>query len=237
MENTQKQFWKLIGEIIIFGSIWGLLDALSASTLVAHAAPFLRGKQVCTCALVNGFFGLFILTVAYRIHNNWQMYFGIGFVSALFKILNLFILTLPNVNGNVVYQPVVNPALSALATSIVFTVIVMSTPKLLESGLIARIALGAIAGALVSIGFIYLAFYVSRTPPLIVASPTEFILSFHTPTLVIIGTISLPLGYMIGNKLQLIERSYFEMKAWIRYTGTLGIFMICSFTSAWFLIS
>ena len=111
--KTQNGNWSnvapiLIG-ILVFGSIWGLLDAISTGALFSHIAPTLRSHQICICPLTGAVFGFFIMALALAIYKKPAMLIGIGAVAALFKLLNFAIIPLPVINGDVVYQPVPRP--------------------------------------------------------------------------------------------------------------------------------
>jgi hypothetical protein len=139
--------------IILFGSIWGLLDAVSTGALFLHIAPFLKSHHICVCALTSATFGGFIMSLALRIYRRPAMLIGIGAVAALFKLLNFAILPLPIVNGQVVYQPVVNPALAAFVVSLIFALIGGLLLNRLEASIPIRVGAGALAGVLGAIFF------------------------------------------------------------------------------------
>ncbi len=191
----------LIG-ILVFGSIWGLFDAVSVGVLFSGVGPLLNQSKVCICPLTGAIVGFFIMAFALAIYKKPAMLIGIGIVAAAFKLLNFAIVTLPIVKGSVVYQPVVNPALSAFVQSIVFALVAALLLKGLEGRSLLRvgIAAGALAGFLGVVAFVYAAFYVTQTHPLIVNTPWQFIFPLHGPAATGLGAIFLPLGYWAGVK-------------------------------------
>ena len=200
--NWQNKKSILIG-ILVFGSIWGLLDAILVGALFLHIAPFLRSHLICICPLTVAIFGVFIMALALAIYKKPMMLIGIGAVAALFKLLNFAILPLPIVNGQVVYQPVVNPALAAFMASLVFALIATLLLNRLESNVPLRVGVGALAGFLGMVAFVYAAFYLTHTHPLIVNTPWQFIAApLHGPATAALGAIFLPLGYLAGMKLR-----------------------------------
>lgn len=217
--------------ILVFGSIWGLLDAISVGALFSHIAPSLRSHDICICTLTSAFFGFFIMAMALAIYRKPMMLIGIGSVAALFKLLNFAIIPLPIVDGNVVYQPVVNPALGAFTASVVFALVAALLLNRLESSVPIRVGAGAVAGFLAAVAFVYAAFYLTHTHPLIVDTPWQFIAPLHGPATAALGAIFLPLGYLAGMKLR--ERAFSLMTARPRfyYVGA-GVTVLCLGISA-----
>jgi hypothetical protein len=217
--------------ILVFGSIWGLLDAISTGALFSHIAPFLHDNQICICPLTGAVFGFFIMAMVLAIYKKPMMLIGIGAVAALFKLLNFAIIPLPVVKGAVVYQPVVNPALGAFMGALVFALVAALLLNRLESSVFIRVGAGAVAGFLGTVAFVYAAFYLTHTHPLIVDTPWQLIAPLHGPAAAALGAIFLPLGYLAGMKLR--ERAFSLMTARPRfyYLGA-GVTVLCLGISA-----
>ncbi len=218
--------------ILVFGSIWGLLDAMSTGALFLRIAPFLHSHHICVCPLTSAIFGGFIMASALRIYRRPAMLIGIGAVAALFKLLNFAILPLPIVKGQVVYQPVVNPALAAFMASLVFALIGGLLLNRLEGGVSIRVGAGALAGFLGTVAFVYAAFYLTHTHPLIVNTPLQFIIPLHGPASAVLGAIFLPLGYSVGMKVQPRIASLLARKPVLSYGVSAGIVAFCLGISA-----
>ncbi|GAG98156.1 unnamed protein product [marine sediment metagenome] len=56
--TNQNSLKKVMVGILVFGSIWGLLDAIS----VLYIAPFFHIRQLCLCPLTVVIFGFFLMT-------------------------------------------------------------------------------------------------------------------------------------------------------------------------------
>jgi hypothetical protein len=218
--------------ILVFGSIWGLLDAVSTGALFLHIAPFLKSHHVCVCALTSATFGGFIMALALRIYRRPAMLIGIGAVAALFKLLNFAILPLPIVNGQVVYQPVVNPALAAFVVSLIFALIGGLLLNRLETSIPIRIGAGALAGFLGAVAYVYAAFYLTHTHPLIVNTPLQYIIPLHGPASAVLGAIFFPLGYSAAIRVQPRITSLLARRPVFRYGVSAGIVVFCLGISA-----
>ena len=234
-EKTQTSNWSNVAPIVIgilvFGSIWGLLDAISTGALFTHIAPTLKSHQICICPLTGAVFGFFIMALALAIYRKPAMLIGIGTVAALFKLLNFAIIPLPIVQGNVVYQPVVNPALAAFTASVVFALVAALLLNRLESSVPIRVGAGAVAGFLGTVAFVYAAFYLTHTHPLIVDTPWQLIVPLHGPAAAALGAIFLPLGYLAGMKLRERASSLLTTRARFYYVGA-GVTVLCLGISA-----
>jgi hypothetical protein len=225
MSNTEKSLTdnpqgtgNILIIILLFGSVWGLLDALSVKTLSSFTGNFFCSRGICTCPLTAIVFGFFILAAALAIFRKPVILIGIGTVAALFKLLNFTVITLPVVNGNIIYQPVMNPAIAAFVTSLVFALIAVLLQKSMAGNIYFRIIVGLIAGFLSAIAFVYTTFYITHTHPLIIDEPWQFIIPFHGPVSAILGVVFLPLGYLTG----IIIRQ----KAALLQTGNKGAFYL-----------
>ena len=217
--------------ILVFGSIWGLLDAISVGALFSHIAPSLRSHQICICPLTGAIFGFFIMAMALAIYKKPAMLIGIGIVAALFKLLNFAIIPLPIVNGAVVYQPVVNPALAAFMASLVFALVATLFLNRLESSVPIRVGAGVLAGFLAAVAFVYAAFYLTHTHPLIVDTPWQLIVPLHGPATAALGAIFFPLGYLAGVKLRERASSLLITRPRFYYVGA-GVTVLCLGISA-----
>lgn len=231
--SNRTNIGKMFVGILVFGSIWGLLDAIS----IIYIAPFFHIRQLCLCPLTVVIFGFFLMTIALIIYKKPIMMFGIGVIAALFKLLNFAILPLPVINGYVAYQPVVNPALAAFITSLTYALLASLLMNKMESNIFIRITAGTLTGFLSVVIFVYTAFYLTNTPPLIVDTPMQFIIPFHGPIAAFLGAVFLPLGYLAGIKFQ--YRSIFlpDRKQWLYYMVACFVLVSCLGISTLILIT
>jgi len=152
-------------------------------------------------------------------------------VAALFKLLNFAIIPLPIVQGHVVYQPVVNPALAAFTASVVFALVATLLLNRLESSVPIRVGAGVLAGFLGTVAFVYAAFYLTHTHPLIVDTPWQLIAPLHGLAAAALGAIFFPLGYLAGVKLRERAISLRTIKPRFYYLGA-GVTVFCIGISA-----
>ncbi|TSA23840.1 MAG: hypothetical protein D4R67_12800 [Bacteroidetes bacterium] len=192
-----KSAGNMLVAILVIGSVWGLLDALT----VIYISPMFHIRKLCMCPMTVVLYGFPLMTIAMVKYRKPLMMIGIGVIAALFKLLDFALISLPVIDGQPIYQPVVNPALAAITVSIVYAVFVGLLVKKLEKNTVSRILMGAIMGFLSVIAFVCTAFYITQTPPLIVLTPMELLFPFHGPATALLGAICLPLGYWIAVKL------------------------------------
>ena len=214
---------KIFVGILVFGSVWGLLDAIS----VAYFAPFFHIRHLCLCPLTVVIFGFFLMTIALNIYKKPIMLIGIGLIAASFKLLNFAIVPLPVVNGYVAYQPVVNPALAAFVASVVYALFVSLLMNKMERNIFIRIITGALAGFISVVFFVYAAFYLTNTHPLIVDTPIQYLFPFEGPVTAFLGAIFLPLGYLAGIKFQYRNIFLPVKKQWLYYITACFIVVAC----------
>ncbi|MFH1296704.1 MAG: hypothetical protein ABIJ04_05460 [Bacteroidota bacterium] len=197
LNTGRKSTGNILVGILVIGSIWGLLDALT----VIYISPMCHIRKLCMCPMTVVIYGFPLMTIAMVKYRKPLMMIGIGVIAALFKLLDFALLSLPVVDGHTIYQPVLNPALAAITVSIVYAVFVGLLVNKLEKNILSRILIGAVVGFLSVIAFVYTAFYVTQTPPLIIQTPLELLFPFHGPATGLLGAICLPLGYWIAIKL------------------------------------
>lgn len=198
--NWQNKKSMLIG-ILVFGSIWGLLESVVAGGLFLHAGPFLRQHHICICPLTGAIFGFFIMALALAIYKKPTMLIGIGIVAALFKLLDI-----PILHGSMLPAPmtlrfIVNPAISIIMVSLIFSLAAAVLLNKLESNFPLRVGVGALTGFVGTVAFVFTAFYLTHTNPLVVSAPLQLIAT-HGPVVAALGAITFPLGYLAGMKLQ-----------------------------------
>ncbi len=197
LSTGRKSAGNILVGILVIGSIWGLLDAIT----VIYISPMCHIRKLCLCPISVVIYGFPLMTIALVKYRKPLMMIGIGVIAVLFKLLDFAILPLPVIDGHTIYQPVVNPALAAITVSIVYAVFVSLLLNKLEKNIYFRIVIGAVVGFLSVIAFVYTAFYITQTPPLIVRTPLELLFPFHGQVTALLGAICLPLGYWIAIKL------------------------------------
>ena len=214
--------------MIVIGSLWGLLDAIT----VIYISPMFHIRKLCLCPITVVIYGFTLMSFALVKYRRPLMLIGIGLIAALFKLLDFAILTLPVINGQTIYQPVVNPALASITVSIVFAVIAGTLVNKLEKNIFMRIITGTVAGFLSVVAFVYSAFYITQTPPLIVKTPFQLIYSFHVIVTAIFGAIFLPFGFWLESRWygKIIILQTKKMSLYYVGSGVIVMFCILAYT-------
>ena len=176
--------------VLVFGSIWGLLEATLGGALHLIHFPY-KG------AIMAGI-GMSIMATFVAIHRRPSLLIGIGLVTVCFKPLSALIY------GKPAFAPfVVNPATAILLEALAFSLVVSWLFKGFESSIKMRIAVGVSAGYLGIILFAVLASVVGmgNWPSMGLTEKLTSMFSNGTG-IAIIGTGLLLLGHMVGTQLR-----------------------------------
>ncbi|MFC1872732.1 hypothetical protein ACFLYV_03340 [Chloroflexota bacterium] len=181
--------WDILIGVLVFGSVWGLLEA----TLGGFLNMILFPNKGAIMAGIGGA----IIGIAMVIYRKPLMGVGIGVVAACFKVLNVWIFV------PVSYIHIVNPAMAIIGESVIFSLIaVFFLEKMLKSSLAVSMA-GLSTGLLSSVAFVYFALYVTQSPLLQrlgISGPAEYIASTGLVHGAFMG-ILLALGFVAGKRL------------------------------------
>lgn len=223
----------LLIDMLVFGSIWGLLDLLTVTYLV----PPCHIQKLCSCAITVVIIGFPLMTMILIKYRKPLMLIGMGIIAALFKLLDFAIITLPFINGHTIYQPVVNPAIAAVTVSITFAVFAGILINRLETNFLLRIITGFVAGFCSVIAFVLTTFYITQTHPFIVDTPMQLLFPLHGPLAAITGSIMLPLGFLLAKYLNEKTFALQTKKPIIYYFSSVLIVAFCVITCALMLVS
>ena len=201
--------------ILVFGSIWGLVEATLGGAL--HLAHFAY-KGAVTGGIAMAIMGAFV--VMYR---RPRLVLWLAVVAALFKPLSALIY------GQPVFSPfVVNPASAILLEGLAFTLVVSLLFKGFESSIKARIAAGISAGYLSAIFYAILASAVGmgRWASWGMTERVTAALTDGT-ALAIAGTALLLLGYVASAKLRPNFWQFMTARPRAFYASTIAITAFC----------
>jgi len=179
--------------ILVFGSIWGLLEATLGGFLNMIIFPN-KG------AIMAGI-GVAIMGASLAIYRKPAMAFAIGIVAASFKLLNVWIFV------PISYANIVNPAMAIVLESMTFTLVAIPLKDRMSRNSLAGIGAGALAGIITATAFFYFALYVTRSPILErmgVSGVGQYLAGNGVVQAVFYG-IFLPIGYQLGNRLTRIS--------------------------------
>ncbi|MFC1917086.1 hypothetical protein ACFLXH_00330 [Chloroflexota bacterium] len=179
----------IIIAILVFGSIWGFLEATLGGFLNLIIFPN-KG------AIMAGI-GVAIMGMALAIYRRPSMAPAIGMVAASFKLLNVWIFV------PVSYVHIVNPATAIFLESLAFSLVAALLMNRIARNPMVGVGAGALAGIITAAAFVYFALYVTNSPLLQrlgVSGPVQFIAGSGLVQAAFFG-IFLPIGYQLGERL------------------------------------
>jgi hypothetical protein len=194
----------LVIGILVFGSIWGLLEVALGGGLQVANFPYRAG-------LLTGI-GIAIMGMALVIYKKPAMLIGIGLVTALVKLLAVPIL-------HISIMCKANSCIAVFTEAVALSLVAFSLRSEMGKSVHARMGTGALAAIVASVGFYFVGMQVAPCKYLLSFTPGGFII---TEGLIwaAFSAILLPLGYLAGEKLvgkaspALIRRSvYYPVSA------------------------
>jgi len=206
---------RLVIGILVFGSIWGLMEATLGGALHFVHLPY---KGAITGGIAMAIMATFV--VMYR---RPKLVFWIGVIAALFKPLSAVIYVDP------IFGPsVVNPASAILLEALAFSLVVSLVFKGFESSIKVRIGAGVAAGYLsfILFGPLASAAGMGNWASLGLAETLSKVFAEGT-ALAIAGTLMLLLGHLVGTKLRPNFWQLMAAKPRAFYSSTLAITAFC----------
>jgi hypothetical protein len=186
------QSWtRIIIGILVFGSIWGLLEATLGGFLNMIIFP--------NKGAIMGGIGIAIMGASLAIYRKPAMLPGIGIVAASFKWLNSWLLFVP-----ISAVHIINPAMAIFLESLAFGLVVTFLMHRIDENVYAGGAWAAFLAGLMSItAYGYFSVYIMHAPlfeRMGISSIPEFIAGHGVIQAVFSGMLA-PLGYLVGKKL------------------------------------
>ncbi len=221
IEDAENRFGKrpsivsLIIGILVFGSIWGFLEATLGGFLNLIIFPN-KG------AIMSGI-GVAIMASALAIYRKPAMLPGIGIVAASFKWLNAWLLFVPPLAVQII-----NPAMAIFLESLAFSAVAAFLMKRITKNLFVGTGAGVLVGFISAIAYVYFAVYATHSPifaRLGIKSIGEFIMGNAVVQAVFFG-IFLPLGYLVGEKLA-AKTSSVLMRRPLYYATAVATIALC----------
>ena len=218
MESNVRR-WKttivLSLAVLLFGSIWGLVEM----TLGA----FLHTIHLPQKGAIMGGFAISLMTLFTIVTNRPSLVPLLGIIAASFKPLDAVILGVPP------WSPyIVNPAVAIILEALAFGAVVVILKNVIDKHLYARPLAGITAGYM---GFIFYAVFASVLgrgiwPTLTFSEKLQFIWTNATP-IAVAGAFALILGYYLGKagapRMSVFKQSHPQMF----YSATLAIVLAC----------
>jgi hypothetical protein len=187
--DKQRDLARLIVGVVVFGSIWGFVEATLGGFL--HLIIFPNKG-----AIMAGI-GMAIMGSALAIYKKPSMLPFIGLVAASFKLLDVWFFALSPTSIHIV-----NPAMAIILESVAFSIAAAFLMNKMAKNTIIGIGAGALAGLVSAAIWVYFAIYVMNAPAYarVVFTAEGFIANQGIVQAVFCG-VFLPLGYMIGGRL------------------------------------
>ena len=213
-ENKRQGLVHLIIGILVFGSIWGFLEATLGGFLHMIIFP--------NKGAIMGGIGVAIMASALAIYKKPSMLLGIGIIAASFKLLNVWFLFVPIASIHII-----NPAMAIIFESLAFSLVAAFMMNRIAKNAFVGVGAGVLAGLTSAIAWVYFAIYVMNAPAYarVVFTAGGFIANQGVVQAAFFG-ILLPLGYLVGEKLAtktspvLISRSLY-------YATSAAIICLC----------
>ncbi|MGB5925180.1 MAG: hypothetical protein WBH01_03705 [Dehalococcoidia bacterium] len=215
--SQSGEILRVVIGILVFGSIWGLVEAILGGALhFVHAPLPIKGA-------IPGAIGVAIMATFVVMYRRPRLVFWIAVIAALFKPLSAVIYVRP------IFDPlVVNPASAILLEGLAFTLVVSLLFKGFESSIKTRIGAGVAAGYLSIILFAVLASAagMGRWPFL---GLTEKVIAALTngTALAVAGTCLLLPGHLVGTKLRPNFWQFMTAKPKAFYASNMAITAFC----------
>jgi hypothetical protein len=201
--------------ILVFGSIWGLVEATLGGAL--HLIHFTY-KGAITGGVAMAIMAAFVVT-----YRRPKFVFWLGVIAALFKPLSALIY------GQPIFAPfVVNPASAILLEALAFTVVVSLLFKGFESSIKTRIAAGISAGYLSAVLYAILASTIGMGNWASWGLTERVTAALTDGTgLAVVGTCLLFLGHLVGTKLRPNFWELMTVKPKAFYASAIAITAFC----------
>ena len=214
LSNRQGSILLIIG-ILVFGSIWGFLEATLGGFLPLIIFPN-KG------AIMAGI-GVALMSSALAIYRKPAMLPGIGIVAAAFKLLDVWLFALP-----VASIHIINPAMAIIFEALAFGAIAAVFTKSVRKSVPARIGVGVLAGIISAVAWVYFAIYVMDAPSYarVVFTAGGFIAGSGVVQAIFFG-VFLPLGYLAGEKLAARTVPAINGRGVLHYATSAAVVVFC----------
>ena len=209
----------LIG-IMVFGSIWGLIEATLGGAL--HLIHFTYKGAI------TGGIGMAIMAAFVVMYRRPKLAFCIAVIAALFKPLSAVIY------GQPIFAPfVVNPASAIILEGLGFSLVVSLLFKGFESSIKMRVATGISAGYLSAIVYAILASSLGMGNWAFMGVAERVTTALINGTsLAVVGTCLLLLGHLVSMRLRPNFWQFSDLKPKAFYASTMAITAFCWIVAA-----
>ncbi|MCR4403908.1 MAG: hypothetical protein NUW06_01195 [Candidatus Acetothermia bacterium] len=211
---------RLLAGMIIFGSLWGALEATLGAALIALHIP--------RFGAIMANFGFLLMAAGVAIYKRPELPLGMGIIAASFKLIDATALGV-----SPLAQMILNPMIAIVMEALGFTLAVALLWRWFPRRLAAQAGAGALGMALYYIGVSAIYLYILRRGrrELLEEGFLRYILAHGGPAAAIALFFS-PLGYRLG---RLITRGLERLAArpGLLYAGAVGLVLLCWAAIAW----
>jgi len=219
--------------ILIFGSIWGLLQGTIGAAF-GQLDSFFKGQlHICPCPIVGAILGIPIMTAALAIYKRPAMLVGIGLAAIPFSFLVIPIQHIPAFTTPATTYPIINPVIAMIFSSIIFSLTATLMMRRFEMTAPVLVGAGALSGFLSSIAFIYTV--VALGAPILKATGLDGQLAYIATNGMVWTAISAatsPMGYLMAPKLQLKISPLISGNTWFYRLAPVVLIAVCWAVSA-----
>ena len=221
--------------ILIFGSIWGLLQGTIGAAFGSLDFFFKSQLHVCPCPIVGAILGIPIMTAALAIYRRPAMLIGIGLAAIPFSFLAIPIQHIPAFTTATTTYPIINPIVAMIFSSVIFSTVATLVMRKSELTTPVLVGAGALSGFLSSIAFIYTV--VALGAPILKATGIGSQFAYIATNGVIWTAISAatsPVGHAMAPKLQLRISPLISQNRWFYRLAPVALIVVCWVVSAIF---
>lgn len=204
---------RLVIGILVFGSIWGLMEATLGGLLNLVNFP--------NKGAILGGIGMAIMGVALAKYRRPAMLPAIGVVAASFKLLNVWLLFV-NPLG------IAGPVAAIVSESLAMGLVAVFVMRRMRSSSLVGVGAGLLTGVLAAVAWVYFAVYVVHLPVyerMGVGSIAEYVNQIGLVQAVFYG-IFLPAGYLIGEKLAAVRLPALSRRP-VYYASSAAVVVFC----------
>jgi hypothetical protein len=215
---------------LIFGSIWGFLEATVGAAVRLSLQPFKPQIHMCPCPLMMFLFGFPIMASVLAIYRKPVALLGTGLIAAGLSLLTIPILSVlgvPIFTAPANTYPFINPAVAIALSSVVFG-LVAGLARKLTLNTFTLAGMGALSAMFSSIAFIYAVVGIGAPilKALQLSGPLTYV-ALNGTIFAAMAALTVPIGYMLGVRANLAFGRLVEVKPWLYRVGPTVVAVLC----------
>lgn len=191
--------------------------------------PFFKSQlHICPCPFIAVAFGFPLMAAALAIYKKPAMLMGIGLVAASLSWLAVPFYNVPAFTTPFTTYPIAMPTVAIVLSSLTFAMTASLAGKRLAMSVPILAAVGALSSMLSSVAFIYIVVFLGA-PILSITGLGEPLVYIATNGVIwaAMSAAVLPVGYIVGPRLQLDVSTFLDRKPWLQHMGPPAVFVLC----------